>query len=216
MAEEVKPRRQYRSAARTRQREATRAAIIDAATAGFIENGYATTTIAQIAGRAQVSPETVYAVFGTKRDVLRAVVEQASAGAPSTEAWRTGDWLTRVKAEPDQRRRLELITDATRDVLRRVAPIDEIVRSVAASDPEIAELQSELERRRRNDLRGLVQLLAEAGPLRLPIDQAVDLWWALGHSTGPYRSLTVDRDWSDRRARAVLIDVVARALLADA
>lgn len=216
MAEEVKPRRQYRSAARTRQREATRAAIIDAATAGFIENGYATTTIAQIAARAQVSPETVYAVFGTKRDVLRAVVEQASAGAPSTEAWRTGDWLTRVKAEPDQRRRLELITDATRDVLRRVAPIDEIVRSVAASDPEIAELQSELERRRRNDLRGLVQLLAEAGPLRVSVDHAVDLWWALGHSTGPYRSLTVDRGWSHRRARAAIIDVVARALLADA
>lgn len=215
MADEVKPRRQYRSAARTRAREATRAAITEAATAGFIENGYPATTIAQIAARAQVSPETVYAVFGTKRDVLRAVVEGASAGAPSTGAWQTGDWLTRVKAEPNQRRRLELITDATRGVLRRVAPIDEIVRSVAAFDPEIAELQNELERRRRSDLRGLVQLLAEAGPLRLSIDQAVDLWWALGRSTGPYRSLTVERGWSDRRARAALIDVVARALLAD-
>ncbi|MEB3064413.1 MULTISPECIES: TetR/AcrR family transcriptional regulator [Mycolicibacter] len=216
MPEEVKPRRQYRSAARTRQREATRAAIVDAATAGFIENGYPATTIAQIAARAQVSAETVYAVFGTKRDLLRAVVEGASAGAPSTDAWQTGDWLALVRAEPTQRRRLELITDATRDVLRRVAPIDEIVRSVAASDPDIAELQSELERRRRSDLRGLVQLLAEAGPLRLSIDHAVDLWWALGHSTGPYRSLTVDRGWSDRRARTALIDVVARALLPDA
>ena len=216
MPEEVKPRRRYRSSARTRQREATRAAIIDAATAALIENGYAATTIAQIAARAEVSPETVYAVFGTKRDVLRAVVERASAGAPSTDAWRTGARLARVKAEPNQRRRLELITDATRDVLRRVAPIDEIVRSVAASDPEIAELQDELERRRRSDLRGLVQLLAEAGRLRVSIDDAVDLWWALGHSTGPYRSLTVDRAWSDRRARTALIDVVARALLYDA
>ena len=215
MAEEVKPRRRYRSSARTRQREATRAAIVDAATAAFIENGYAATTIAQIAARAEVSPETVYAVFGTKRDVLRAVVEQVSAGAPSTDAWRTGDWLARVKAEPNQRRRLELMTDATRDVLRRVAPIDEIVRSVAASDPEIAELQDELERRRRSDLRGLVQLLAEAGRLRVSIEDAVDLWWALGHSTGPYRSLTVDRGWSDRRARAAVIEVVARALLDD-
>lgn len=216
MTEEVRSRRQYRSAARTRQREATRGAIIDAATVGFIEKGYAITTIAQIAARAQVSPETVYTVFGTKRDVLRAVVEQASAGAPSTADWRTGDWLTRVRAEPDQRRRLDLITDATRDVLRRVAPIDEIVRSVAASDPEIAELQSKLERRRRNDLRGMVQLLAEAGSLRVSVDHAVDQWWAMGHSTGPYRSLTVDRGWSHRRAQAAIIDVVARALLADA
>jgi hypothetical protein len=60
-----------------------------------------------------------------------------------------------------------------------------------------------------------VQLLAEVGPLRMSVDHAVDLWWALGHGTGPYRSLTVDRGWSDRRARAVLIDVVARALLVD-
>jgi AcrR family transcriptional regulator len=216
MGEEVKPRRPYRSTARTRQRDATRAAIIDATTAAFTENGYAATTIAQIAARADVSPETVYAVFGTKRDVLRAVVERASAGAPSTAAWRTGDWLVRVKAEPNQRRRLELITEATRDVLRRVAPIDEVVRSVAASDPAIAELQDELERRRRSDLRGLVQLLAEAGPLRVSIDDAVDLWWALGQPTGPYRALTVDRRWSDRRARAALIDIVARALLNEA
>ncbi|HTQ22657.1 helix-turn-helix domain-containing protein [Mycobacterium sp.] len=215
MAEEVRPRRQYRSSARARQREATRAAIVDAATTSFIENGYAT-TIAQIAARADVSPETVYAVFGTKRDVLRAVVELASAGAPGTDAWQTGAWLARVQTEPNQRRRLELIMDATRDVLRRVAPIDEIVRSVAASDPEIAELQDELERRRRSDLRGLVELLAEAGQLRVSIDDAVDLWWAIAHSTGPYRSLTVDRRWSDRRARAALTDVVARALLYDA
>jgi TetR/AcrR family transcriptional regulator, regulator of autoinduction and epiphytic fitness len=215
MTEEVKPPRRYRSSARTRQREATRAAIVDAATAAFIENGYAATTIAQLAARAEVSPETVYAIFGTKRDILRTVVERASAGAPSTGAWQTGAWLARVKAEPNQRRRLELIADATRDVLRRVAPIDEIMRSVAASDPEIAKLQDELERRRRTDLRGLVQLLAEAGPLRVSFDDAVDLWWALGHPTGLYRSLTVDRRWSDRRARAAVIEVVARALLDD-
>jgi AcrR family transcriptional regulator len=216
MSDDVKPRRRYRSSARSRQREATRAAVVDAATAAFVENGYAATTIAQIAERAEVSAETVYAVFGAKRDLLRAVVERASAGAPSTEAWRTEAWLARVEAEPNQRRRLELINDATRDVLRRVAPIDEIVRSVAASDPQIAELQEELERRRRSDLRGLVQLLADVGPLRVSIDDAVDLWWALAHGTGPYRSLTVDRGWSDRRARAALTDVVARALFDDA
>jgi hypothetical protein len=37
----------------------------------------------------------------------------------------------------------------------------------------------------------------------------------LAHSTGPYRSLTVDRRWSDRRAWAALGDVVARTLLYD-
>jgi hypothetical protein len=60
-----------------------------------------------------------------------------------------------------------------------------------------------------------VHLLAEPGPLRVSLDDAVDLWWALFHPTGPYRSLTVDRGWSDRRARAALMDVVARALFDD-
>jgi AcrR family transcriptional regulator len=186
--------------------------VIEAATVAFVEEGYAGTTIAKIAEQAGVSPETVYATFGTKRDVLRAVAERAAAGAPDAEV--VGEaWLARVRAEPDQRRRLELMSDATRDVLRRVAPIDEMVRSVAPSDPEIAELQDELERRRRADVRGLVLLLAEAGPLRVPVDDAVDLMWALARSTGLYRSLTTDRRWSDRRARAALTDVLTRVLL---
>jgi AcrR family transcriptional regulator len=215
MPEGVKPRRQYRSSARTRQREATREAVIDAAAAAFVGNGYAATTIAHIAKRAEVSSETVYAVFGTKRDLLRAVIERASTGVPSTDVWQQ-DWVARVDAEDNQRRRLELIADATRDVLRRVAPIDEIVRSVAASDPEIAKLQNEIERRRLTDIRGLVQLLADAGELRVSIDEAADLWWALFRSTGPYRSLTVERRWSDRRARTALFDVLARVLFRDA
>ena len=212
MPEPVKPRRAYRSAARDRQRAATRAAIVDAAGSAFVEDGYSATTITHVAARAEVSPETVYAVFGTKRDLLRAVVQQAAAGAPDRDV--VGDeWLATVRAEPDPRARLELMADATRDVLRRVAPIDELVRSVAASDPEIAELQVELERRRRSDIRGLVALLVEAGPLRVPLDEAVDLMWALSRSTDLYRSLTVDRGWSDRRARAALTDVLARVLL---
>ncbi|BBZ70242.1 hypothetical protein [Mycobacterium paraseoulense] len=61
-----------------------------------------------------------------------------------------------------------------------------------------------------------MQLLAEAGPLRVSIDDPVDLWWALGLPAGPYRALTVDRRWSDRRAWAALIDIVARALFDEA
>ena len=215
MGEPVKPRRAYRSSARERQRDATRVAIVDAATAAFVTEGYAATTISRIAESADVSPETVYAVFGSKRDVLRAVVERAAAGVVGGDVVRD-EWLAHVRAEPDQRRRLALMSDATRDVLRRVAPIDELVRSVAASDPEIAELQDELERRRLAEVRVLVGLLADAGPLRVPIDEAADLMWSLSRSTDLYRSLTGERGWSDRRARAAFADVLARVLLPDA
>src|SRR5262245_18540434 len=143
----VKGRKPYQSTARTRQREATRTAIIAAATARFVANGYAATSIAAVAQAAGVSAESVYVIFGSKRDLLRAVMDAAAAG--SREAVVTDDWLDAVRAEPDPRRRLELMGDATRDTMRRVAPLDEVVRAVANSDPEIAELQREQDAQRR-------------------------------------------------------------------
>ena len=105
------------------------------------------------------------------------------------------------------------MAEATRDTLRRVGPLDEVVRAAAAGDPEIAALRHEHEAQRLADVRKLVALLAEAGPLRVPEREAADLLWALSRSTDLYRALTVDRGWSDRRARAALTDVLARVLL---
>jgi AcrR family transcriptional regulator len=209
----VKRRKPYRSTSRARQRESTRAAIIGAAHDLFISDGYAATTITAIAARADVSAESVYVIFGSKRDLLRAVTEAAAAG--EREAVVSDDWLVDVRAEPDQRRRLDLMADATRDVMRRVAPLDEVVRAVATSDPEVAELQRRQEAQQMHDVRRLVALLAEAGPLRMAVGPAAEVMWALCRSTGLYRSLTVDRAWSDRRAFATLNDVLARTLLPD-
>ena len=213
MGPPVKGRKPYQSTARARQRVATRTAIIAAAGALFVDDGYAATSIAAVARHAGVSAESVYVIFGSKRDLLRAVMEAAAAG--SRDAVVTDEWLDGVRAEPDQRRRLRLMGDATRDVMRRVAPLDEVVRAVATSDPEIAELQREQDAQRLRDIRQLVELLAEAGDLRVPVRQAADLMWALGRSTGLYRSLTVDRGWSDQRAFDALNDALARVLLPD-
>jgi AcrR family transcriptional regulator len=209
----VKVRKPNQPTARARQREATRTAIITAAGALFIDNGYAATSIAAIAQHAGVSPESVYVIFGSKRDLLRAVMNAAAAG--SREAVITDDWLDAVRSEPDQRRRLELMGDATRHTMRRVAPLDEVVRAVATSDGEIAELQREQEAQRKRAVRQLVELLAEAGELRMPVRQAADLMWALARSTGLYRSLTVDCRWSDQHAFDALNDTLARVLLQD-
>ena len=213
MGPPVKGRKPYQSTARARQRDATRTAIIAAAGALFVDDGYAATSIAAVARHAGISAESVYVIFGSKRDLLRAVMEAAAAG--SRDAVVTDEWLDGVRAEPDQRRRLRLMGDATRDVMRRVAPLDEVVRAVATSDPEIAELQREQDAQRLRDIRQLVELLAEAGDLRVPVRQAADLMWALGRSTGLYLSLTVDRGWSHQRAFDALNDALARVLLPD-
>ena len=140
--------------------------MIDAATRLFVEHGYAGTSIAKIAVEAEVSPETVYAVFGTKRELLNAVVQAAATGVAEGGAVVGADLVDRVRAEPDPRRRFDMMAEATRDTLRRVGPLDEVVRAAAAGDPEIAALRQEHEAQRLADVRKLVRLLAEAGPLR--------------------------------------------------
>ena len=49
--------------------------MIAAAAERFVEQGYAATSISEIARTAGVSPETVYAAFGSKRDLLRATMD---------------------------------------------------------------------------------------------------------------------------------------------
>ncbi len=214
MSEPVKAR-PYRSSLRDRQRAVTRAAVVDAATRLFVEHGYAGTSIAKIATEADVSPETVYAVFGTKRELLNAVVHSAATGVAEGGAVVEAELLDRVRAEPDQRRRFDMMAEATRDTLRRVGPLDEVVRAAAVGDPEIAALLREHEAQRVADARKLVGLLAEAGPLRVPEREAADLMWALSRSTDLYRALTVDRGWSDARAFRALNDAIARVLFPD-
>jgi AcrR family transcriptional regulator len=198
---------------RERQRAATRTAIIEAAAAAFVESGYAATTIASIAARAEVSPESIYLIFSNKRELLREVVEAVASGDRSAVV--EGSWLTGVRAEPDQRKRLTLMGSATRDVLRRVAPFDEVVRAAGVSDPEIAELCRRHEDQRRRDIEMLIDLLAEAGPLRLPKRESADLMWALSRSTDLYRALIVDLGWDHDKAFDALDDVLTRVLLPD-
>nr|BFF18256.1 hypothetical protein GCM10025730_17770 [Promicromonospora thailandica] len=73
------PTRGYRSDLRRRQAAETRARIVAAAAELFGELGYAGTTLARIAERAQVSVETVQKA-GPKAALMRAAVEVSSFG----------------------------------------------------------------------------------------------------------------------------------------
>lgn len=216
MAETVKPPRPYRSSLRNRQRASTRSAVVDAATRLFVEGGYASTSIAKVAAEAGVSTETVYAVFGNKRELLHAVVLAAATGIAEGGVMVDADFIGQLRAEPKQRRRFAMMNERTRNVLRRVAPLDQIVRDAAVGDPEIAALLREHEAQRLSDVRQLISLLAEAGPLRVPEREAADLMWALSRSTGLYRTLTGERRWSDARAVSAITDALACLLLPEA
>ncbi|TLZ31303.1 MAG: helix-turn-helix transcriptional regulator, partial [Gammaproteobacteria bacterium] len=60
-ADDARQRKPYHSPRRAEQAIATRRAVLDAARDLFIEQGYAVTTVADIARRARVAVDTVYA-----------------------------------------------------------------------------------------------------------------------------------------------------------
>src|SRR6478736_6174244 len=76
----VPARRRYSSGLRQQQARQTREQVLAAAAALFEESGWAGTTVAAIATRAGVAVETVYSGFGSKKQVLRAVVDFAVVG----------------------------------------------------------------------------------------------------------------------------------------
>lgn len=72
---------------RAEQAALTTRRILEAARRGFADAGYAATTLREIASEAGVAVQTVYAVFGSKANILRALRESVTrsprAAAPS-------------------------------------------------------------------------------------------------------------------------------------
>ena len=64
------------SAGRAEDTEAVRARILEAAFAAFMEDGYAATSTLDIATRARVSKRELYALVGTKQEMLAACITE--------------------------------------------------------------------------------------------------------------------------------------------
>src|SRR5689334_4160885 len=94
---------------RAQQAAGTRAAVLAAAHELFVEQGYGATTVDQIAARAGVSKPTVFSAVGNKQTVLSAVRDVAMAGDDEQVAVSDRPAADRIRAEPDQRRTVELL-----------------------------------------------------------------------------------------------------------
>src|SRR5262244_2945653 len=99
MGEDVKQRPRYDSPRRREQADATRRAILDAAERLFGVRGYAGTSVGEIAEAAGVALKTVYAVFGTKAEVLRALWHLRLRGDEDPVPVQDRPWVREVLAE---------------------------------------------------------------------------------------------------------------------
>ena len=177
----VKPKRKYASTRRAGQAADTRDAVISAAREQFIAVGWQGTTIASVARAAEVSNETIYAVFGNKQALLRAVIERAVRGIEPAVPLLEQAGPTAIASAVDQREQLALFAEDITRVLGNVAELMAVVRMAAASDAELAALYRGLHEGRRRNLAFVAKALSEKGPLRHGIDAeaATALLWRL-------------------------------------
>src|SRR2546425_4438496 len=215
MPKAVKPRRTYDSPRRREQARATRRAVLEAARELFVEGGYVATTIDAIAARAEVSPETVYAIFGNKRSILSEVIDVSIAGDDAPVPILERGWVQEMRKEPDPRRRLKILARNGRLILERTAPVFEVLRGAAMAEPEIASLWELNKAQRFIGQRELLRVLTAGHPLRkgLTASTATDILFAIG-SPETYRLLVIDRGWSADQFERWYSDALARLLLA--
>lgn len=204
----------YRSELRAQQAAATRQLVLDAATALFIERGYAATSIDLIAQTAGVGRSTVFFAAGSKPWLLKTAYDRAIVGDDEQVPMVRRPQVQRLFEMTDPAQIVEAYVDVLGDAVQRVSPIYEVVRSAAGLDREVNQLWIEIDCQRLDGARMVAALLKRKGGLKegLTLASARDLIW-IYNDPGMHHALVEVRGWSQRRYRAWLLDTFNHHLL---
>lgn len=194
---------------------ATRARMLEAARALFIERGYAATTMQAIAAEADVAVQTLYFTFATKRAILKEVLDVAIAGDTEPVATLDRPWVAEAMAAPPLAQ-IGRHVEATARIHERVVPVLEVVRSAAAADPEIAELWQTGVDQRHTVMTAFAGALAAKTALRggTTVARAADVLLAV-LAPEIYHLLVNQRGWTPDEWREWAFDALVRQLLPD-
>jgi len=201
-----------------RQKKArqTRRRILTAAAELFTRQGYAATTIQQVADQADVAWQTVYSVFGTKSAILSAVFDVAVAGDDEPAPVAERPFVQAIRQAADPREKAGIFARHLRESAARTAGILSVIESAAPADPEIAALWRTLQ---DQGLRGMILAASgfqQQGVLRpgLTVTRAADILWLY---VGPwsYRVLVTERGWTPDEYQTWLTDTLYAQLMND-
>ena len=206
------PRRSYNNSRRRADAETRQRRIVDAATALFVDHGFAGTSIDQIAAAADVSPQTVYATYGSKAAVLSRAIDVAVVG--DYEAVPLADRLPVLADMSSEQHRMYFAAAAhfVRLLHERVAPLMRVMEQSAATDAGLEEVRLRLIREIRAGGAIWVTQLGSALKPGLTKSEATDVLVTV-QSPYVYSTLTVDLGWSPARYEQWLADAVPRLLL---
>ncbi len=199
-------KRKYDASTRSTRAEQVRQTLVDTAREMLLHDGYAATTVPNLARACGVSAESVYKRFAGKSGLVRAVAAQALQGVGPVAAETRSDALPTGDLESLVRGWGLLASE----VAPRVAPILLIVHTAAAHDREIAELRDELDDARRARMTDNARRIADAGllPEGLSIERAGDILWTYS-SPQIYDLLVLRSGWNLDQYANFIADGVA-------
>ena len=172
------------------------------------------TTIVAIAERARVSPESVYAVFKTKRALLSSSLDVSIVGDVDPVPLLERGWVQDLRPEADPRRRMQILARNGRSILERVSPIYGVLREASSADPEVASLTRRYEQQRFEGQRTLLRIVAPRGALRPGLERRRGRRHPVrGRQPRVLPSLVRDRGWSPARFERWYADTLIRLLL---
>lgn len=207
-------KRGYHSPRRVEQAAATRRAVLSAARDMFVSSGYAATTVVEIAERARVSLDTVYATVGRKPALLRELVETAISGTDQAVPAEQRDYVARIRAAASARDKITIYAAAITAIQQRMAPVFLALRDAASTDHDCGALWTEIARRRAANMLTFAADLRGTGELRddLSDQQVADIIWSM--NAAEYWVLLIrERSWAPDQFEAWLTDAWTRLLL---
>ena len=165
-------------------------------------------TIDAIAQRAEVSAQSVYAIFRSKAGILTELLSQSIFGADYQDAVRE------VMSANLPESRLRIAARIARQIHQAQSATFDLLRGAKVVAPEIAKLEHWGERLRYKRQEEMIVLLQRSGRLRKTLNQrtARDIFWM---STGRdvYRMLVRERGWSPQQYEGWLGETLVETLL---
>jgi AcrR family transcriptional regulator len=195
MAEAVK--RRYDNSRRLAQVRATRLKVIEAGKRLFTEHGYPATTLEAIAEAADVALPTLYRLFGSKRALLKAVLDSSFGGDEEPIAFGDRPEQQQALAASDSISLVGAFAGICRRFMERSSEMFHVLSTAAQVDPEIAELQNDIRHQRHTGQSRIVAAIAARNELHpeLTLSQANDMAYA-ALSPEVHRILTIECGWT--------------------
>jgi AcrR family transcriptional regulator len=204
-------KRLYKSPVRERHASDTRRRIVEATRQLLHSEGYAGMTIEAIARRAEVSAQSIYALFKSKTGILTELLDQSTFGSDYQES------VQQALSAHDPETRLRFAARIARQIHDAQSATLDLLRGAGVVAPELAKLEQQRESLRYERQEVMLLSLREAGRLRAQPDYrtARDVFWML---TGRdvYRMLVRERGWSPQKYQDWLADTLVQSLLTPA